>query len=319
MNLLRLGQKLLGASVPILCYHQVRPQSGMTPEKFGQHLDLLTRLGFQTIGLSRLQAVIAGHSPLVAPAVVITFDDCTVDNWVYAAPELIKRGMTGVFFAITDFLISGQLRLRADQTDRPLPTPPFFEIMTSALQGKPDGFMNHAEIRAMVHDLGMEVYAHSAAHQACFVSTNIEGCLADNMHWSHAPLCGPTAALDTPVHPVGSAYAHPGFGLDWRGQSLDLGTDAKRLGFCLEDFSRAKAALESILGQPCPFLCLPWGQYDQVTLDAAARAGYAGALTLDRTRVGRCANPIRMGRLAVADHKSRFWLASRTLRLALGR
>lgn len=319
MNLLGLTQKMLGASVPILCYHQVRPQSGMTPEKFGRHLDLLTRLGFQTIGLTQLLAAMRGQSSLTAPAVVITFDDCTVDNWVYAAPELSKRGMTGVFFAITDFLAPGQARLRSDQSVQLPFTPPFFEIMTNALHGKLDGFMNHAEIRALVRDLGMEVYAHSAAHQACFINTDIEGRLADNMHWSHVALCGLSATPDTPVHPVGSAYAHAGFGLDWDGQRLDLAPDAKRLAFCLEDFVRAKTALESILEQPCPFLCLPWGQYDQVTLDAADRAGYMGVLTLDRVRVNKRTNPMRMGRLAVADHKSRSWLASRTLRLALGR
>ena len=168
--------------------------------------------------------------------------------------------------------------------------------------------------------ISMEVYAHcrtsSPLHQH-----RSEGRLADNM-WSHATLCGPTATGDTPVHPIGSAYAHPGFGFDRHGRHLDLGMDAKRLAFCLEDFARAKVKMESIFDQSCPFLCLHWGQYDQITLDAAAGAGYANALTLDRIRVNRRAKrsmPMCMGRLAVADHKSRFWLASRTLRLALGR
>ena len=34
------------------------------------------------------------------------------------------------------------------------------------------------EVRAVVHDLGMEVFSHSAAHQACFTSTERIGFLA---------------------------------------------------------------------------------------------------------------------------------------------
>lgn len=318
MNPLRLAQKIFGTAVPVLCYHQVRPGSGMTPEKFGRHLDLLARLGFRTMSLTRLLDVAAGRAEPGEPAVVVTFDDCTVDNWVYAVPELAKRGMTGVFFAITDFLAPGPVRPYADQTTHPPPAPPFFDIMTKALRDDPDGFMTHGEIRALVHDLGMEVYAHSAAHQACFTHADVIGTLGGNMHWSHPFLCDPSAPADTPVHPVGSAYAHAGFGLDWHGRPLELDTEDKRLAFCLEDFSRARTCLESILEQPCPFLCLPWGQYDQITLDAAKRAGYASALSLDRTRTGKGTDPMRMGRLAVSDHKSMLWLATRTLRLALG-
>jgi glycosyltransferase involved in cell wall biosynthesis len=52
-TLLSLTQSLLGASIPVLCYHQVRPESGMTPQKFGSHLDLIRRMGFETINLAR--------------------------------------------------------------------------------------------------------------------------------------------------------------------------------------------------------------------------------------------------------------------------
>ena len=52
-KVLSLTQSLLGASIPVLCYHQVRPDSGMTPEKFGSHLDLIRRMGFETIGLRK--------------------------------------------------------------------------------------------------------------------------------------------------------------------------------------------------------------------------------------------------------------------------
>ncbi|MDO9582604.1 MAG: polysaccharide deacetylase family protein [Desulfomicrobium sp.] len=311
-TVLSLTQSLLGASIPVLCYHQVRPDSGMTPEKFGSHLDLIRRMGFETISLARLHDVITGKGKLTFPAIVITFDDCTLDNWVYAVPQLLRRNMTGVFFAITDFLRPGQARPRADQGGN-IPIPRFDDIMNQALQGTCAWFMNHGELRALVHDLGMEVYSHSAAHQACFTSTKPNGTLADAKHWSHKALCGPEATADTPVYPTGSAYAHAGFGLDWSGRPLCIGEQNKRLALCLEDFSRAKRELETILSIPCPFLCLPWGQFDAATLQASAKAGYDCALTLQRDVVGPGSSAQRIGRIAVKDAKSSAWLRNKLL------
>ena len=318
MSALSLAQAILGTSIPVLCYHQVRPDSGMTPEKFGNHLDLIAKIGFQTISLARLHRILLGQERPAGSPVVITFDDCTLDNWVYAIPELLRRGMHGVFFAITDFLQSGQIRPRSDQTEHPAAVPVFGEIMQQALHGNCGGFMNQSEVRAVVHDLGMEVYSHSAAHQACFTSTERVGFLGDNRHWSHAALCGRDSAAGTPVHPVGSAYAHAGFGLDWNGQPLTLTTKEIVLKTCLKDFSRSKTRLENILDQPCPFLCLPWGQYNGTTLEAALQAGYTSVLTLDRAAVaGNSSLPLRIGRTAVKDNKSNAWLTRKTLVMAL--
>lgn len=309
-TVLSLTQSLLGSSIPVLCYHQVRPESGMTPEKFGSHLDLIRRMGFETISLARLHDVITGKEKLNFPAIVVTFDDCTLDNWVYAVPELLRRNMTGVFFAITDFLRPGPARPRADQGGRLL-IPRFDEIMDQALRGNCAWFMNHEELRALVHDLGMEVYSHSAAHQACFTANKPSGTLGDAKHWSHKALCGPDAKDDTPVYPTGSAYAHAGFGLDWNGKPLRIAEREERLALCLDDFHRAKKELETILDSPCPFICLPWGQFDETALAASAQAGYRAALTLERTFVGPGSPARRIGRIAVKDAKTLAWLRNK--------
>jgi peptidoglycan/xylan/chitin deacetylase (PgdA/CDA1 family) len=316
MNILALSQRMLGAGIPVLCYHQVRPGSGMTPDKFGRHLDLLGKLGFRTISLASLQRIILGQERPGGPSVVITFDDCTLDNWVFAVPELLRREMHGVFFAITNFIQPGQARLRADQTAHPDTVPPFGGIMQRALAGNCDGFMNQGEICTIVHDLGMEVYSHSAMHQACFTRKERLGILGDNKHWSHTALCGQNSTADTAVHHVGSAYAHAGFGLDWSGQPLNLTTPEERLNFCLKDFSGSKARLEDILNRPCPFLCLPWGEYDGVTLSAAQKSGFQGVLSLDAEEASPGTNPLRIGRLAVKDRKGLAWLGLKSLLLA---
>jgi hypothetical protein len=78
--------------------------------------------------------------------------------------------------------------------------PSLGEIMRRAIQGHFEGFMNHDEVRAMVREAGMEVYSHSAAHQACFINPVRQGTLGDNLHWSHEPCAGrlPRTPLSTP-------------------------------------------------------------------------------------------------------------------------
>lgn len=312
MNALALTQSVLGQRIPVLCYHQVRPHSGMTPEKFGSHLDLIKTLGFQTINLTDLHRIMLGHEQTSQPAVVITFDDCTADSWIYALPELIRRNMTAVFFAITNFLEPGMVRPRSDQGGKD-EVPVFGDIMRQAMAGSNRWFMNFDEIRATVFDFGMEVFPHSATHQACFIDKTAAGFLADNKHWSHGLLCGINAASNTIVHPVGSAYAHNGFGLDWDGQPLRLKAPAERLDFCLNDFSTSKMHLESILERQCPFLCLPWGQYDDITLEAARMAGFTAVLTLDRINKANKMDSFRISRLAIKDRKTLLWLATHLL------
>lgn len=311
-TLLSLTQAIFGASIPVLCYHQVRPDSGMTPEKFGSHLDLIRAMGFKTISLAKLHRIVTGAEKNATPSIVITFDDCTLDNWIYAVPELLRRDMQGVFFAITNFLRPGPARPRADQGSRTC-IPRFDEIMRQALQGNAEWFMNHTEVRHLVHNLGMEVYSHSAAHQACFTSSKPVGTLGDARHWSHQFLCEPNAAAHTPVYAVGSAYAYAGFGLDWTGHPLTLNSTDQRIAFCAQDFSNSKAKLEQILDQACPFLCLPWGHYDDITLKAASQTNYKMVLTLERTSVQRQSAPLQIGRLAVKDNKSKKWLAMKAL------
>lgn len=174
--------------------------------------------------------------------------------------------------------------------------------------------MNQDELRAAEQDLGMEIYAHSAAHQGCFLSRRSIGILGDRKHWSHPALSGDSAHERTPVFPVGSAYAHDGFGFDWAGRALNLPAD--RAAFCLRDFSRSRDRLEQILGHACPYLCLPWGQYDDITLDAAARAGFDAVLSLEGGQSAPDGPIDRIGRLAVKDAKSLPWLRGKSLLLA---
>lgn len=102
------------ARVPILMYHYIsvppvdadpyRVSNSLDPEIFAAHLDFLQEEGYTTIPLKDLISYLAtGRPNLPEKPIVLTFDDGYADNYENAFPELVKRGMMGTFFIITDF------------------------------------------------------------------------------------------------------------------------------------------------------------------------------------------------------------------------
>lgn len=76
-------------SVPVLMYHHVRPEAGMiacTPENFEDQLRWLQKQGYRSLTLAEFNEHLNGKD--VGKAVLITFDDGYLDNWVYAYPLL---------------------------------------------------------------------------------------------------------------------------------------------------------------------------------------------------------------------------------------
>ncbi len=104
--------------LPILMYHHIRVYKDLkdpvgvnlsvTPRFFARQLDELKRLGFHTITFKDLRA---GQLP--PKPIILTFDDGYEDNFLYALPELKKRGMRGVVFMISSRVgASGYLSLK---------------------------------------------------------------------------------------------------------------------------------------------------------------------------------------------------------------
>lgn len=100
------------ATVPVLCYHQVRPwapeDSGYNraslicpPERFRAQLDGLAAAGYTTISPDDYWAHLRGDGALPGKPVLLTFDDGKDNQVDVAAAELAKRRMTGTFFIMT--------------------------------------------------------------------------------------------------------------------------------------------------------------------------------------------------------------------------
>lgn len=100
------------ATVPVLCYHQLRDwRSGDSaysrqvlicpPAAFRAQLDALAADGWTTIGPDQYLAHLETGAPLPAKPVLLSFDDAQGTQATEALPQLVARGMTGTFFAMT--------------------------------------------------------------------------------------------------------------------------------------------------------------------------------------------------------------------------
>ena len=100
----------MNVNVPILMYHHVVPFEEVSPlspyavsqEQFARHLDVIQRLGYQTLTLSALvdRWDRLGQETCADRVVAITFDDCPSALMDYAVPELVRRGLTATFFPV---------------------------------------------------------------------------------------------------------------------------------------------------------------------------------------------------------------------------
>jgi peptidoglycan/xylan/chitin deacetylase (PgdA/CDA1 family) len=100
------------ATVPVLCYHQLRNwRSGDSsynraslicpPRYFRAHLDALAEDGWTTISPDQYRAHLTTGAALPRKPVMLSFDDGSAGQATEGLHQLAKRGMTGVFFVMT--------------------------------------------------------------------------------------------------------------------------------------------------------------------------------------------------------------------------
>ena len=297
-------------SIPILCYHNTCGPDGHDQAQLAAHLDCIRDMGFATLTTREIVDIVTGTTRLKHPAVGITFDDGHVSNWLYALPLLQQRGMRASFFVCSDFISDGPAR-RTEEIPHLLGGAQSF--YQAAVLGDTSQFCTTTELYHLAHTHGMDVLPHSARHAFCFHETAPRP-QAREIHWGAHLVYGRDVTYeDLPCPKGGSAYAHNGWwpqetqeGIRWTSRS-----EQERYRFCREDFARCKTRLEAILKQPLDIFCWPWGEYDQVAERALKDTGFQAALTLERGRVERGTNPMRIGRLSVSPRKSLSWLRSR--------
>ncbi len=85
--------------VPILMFHRIRDAEGVGEAKLAEILDHCAD-GYRVITLGDLATLIRRGTRVPNNTVVLTFDDCTRDQFTRAAPALRERGLRATFATI---------------------------------------------------------------------------------------------------------------------------------------------------------------------------------------------------------------------------
>jgi len=273
-------------------------------------LDTIQKAGWQTISCRDLLAVTRGEMAAPRKAMVLTFDDGHLSNWLTVVPELEKRGMTGTFFVLTDFTVPGDIR-----TPESAPAMlPMREVFIRAhLDGDFSQFINESEIKAMLGK-GMEIFSHGCRHQAAFKDLRpLPAMGKPGAHWGAWSIY-PGQKASWPTFKAVSGYVYDGFWPKVEGlgePKMVKRTVEERAAFCRKDFQKSFKRIQALNGYDEQLFCWPWGHFDDVAEAELKAAGYVGAFSLERWSNRTGTNPFRLHRIGVGRNKSSKWLLKR--------
>ena len=159
--------------VPVVMFHSVGlEESDWTfnhvsepVTTFEEKISCLSQAGFNFIFWSDLHAYMTGSKNMALPAIMLTFDDGYLDNWIYAFPILKKYGVKATIFVNPEFVDpSKEIRPIFDDTGAG-------EIKT--IDQSPAGFLNWEEMRVMEKTGLVDIQSHSLTHTWYFSNPNL--------------------------------------------------------------------------------------------------------------------------------------------------
>jgi len=160
--------------VPIVYYHSVGPinprwnRNFLTLELkyFRDQLDYFKR-EYHVISLKEYWEIRKGSRPPLKNALVITFDDGFLDNWIWAFPLLKKYGFKATIFISPEFVDrSGVVRPSLDDYE---------QGRASLEEPTQHGYLSWEEMRLMEVSELIDIQAHTMTHTKYFVSDRLVG------------------------------------------------------------------------------------------------------------------------------------------------
>ncbi|MBI5328274.1 MAG: polysaccharide deacetylase family protein [Deltaproteobacteria bacterium] len=153
-------------------YHHVNPHKGdmvtVSPDVFEAQMRFLKETGYRTLSADELIGFICGDIVIKEKAVLITFDDGYLDNYVYVFSVLKKYNIKATIFIVTDWVEkSSEAGVGS------------LELKTKELPNHEDGkrLINEGKTSKVIMNLNMikemqesglvEFYSHTMSHKKC--------------------------------------------------------------------------------------------------------------------------------------------------------
>ena len=141
----------------------------ITPEVFEGQMEYLQRAGYRTLKIQELVSYINGGLTLTQKAVVVTFDDGWLDNYMYAFPVIKKYKINAAVFLITNRVENTSLKNSKFKIQNSKLTIPTHEESKSLI-GKGEAHkvaLNWELIKEMSGSGLIEFYSHTKSHAKC--------------------------------------------------------------------------------------------------------------------------------------------------------
>ncbi|HEX5576549.1 MAG TPA: polysaccharide deacetylase family protein [Gemmatimonadales bacterium] len=320
----RLGR--LSSKVMILLYHRVPPAPcfdpyllGVTPEHFGEHLEVLRRQGRPMHLRQVIQALKDGNLP--RRAVVVTFDDGYADNLNYAKPVLERFDFPATVF-VTAGYVGKAHEFWWDELERvvlhpgKLPERLQLEVDGKCYQWDLEGSASYSEIAFQRHadwHYGIEADP-SPRHRLFRALYHVLSPLTDRSRWRALETIRAWAEMDSDARPTHRVLTPDEVVRLARGGLVEVGAHSKThpvLGALpvagqREEIQESKRRLEEILGEPVGSFAYPYGSraradYTEETVALVRAAGFTCACSNLARPVRRAADPFQLPRAGTRD------------------
>ena len=236
--------------VPVLMYHHVNPHHGdivtVTPAVFEEQMRYLRESGYKTLTIPELLSYMGGGYCPKERAVVVTFDDGWIDNYIYAFDVLEKYGIRATVFIVTD-----RTERASEKTGQVVaPVPNHRESKALIRNGEEEKVVLSWELVRKMAESGLaEFYSHTKSHKKC---------------------------------------------------------DSLSEGELFEELGESKRVMEERLGRPCPYLCWPYGKYNNRAIGVAKELGYKALFTTYHGVAKTGSDPFAIKRIVVKDKDTWF-------------
>ena len=154
--------------VPVLMYHHINPHKGdmvtTTPETFKKQMKYLHEAGYKTLNTKELLSYIKGDLLLKEKAVLITFDDGWLDNYIHAFPVLKQYKINATIFLVTNWIDEASDKILP--LDSHIPTHVESSKLVKENQGN-NVVLNWELIREMADSGLVEFHSHTKSHRKC--------------------------------------------------------------------------------------------------------------------------------------------------------